>query len=123
MVGIVTPLLIAEGINGLAVGIGIATVIAMAGRVWFLSRLFPSFQILVHSARAIAPTVPATAAVLLVRGATDIERTPGVAIGEFALYVAVTVLATWAFERPLLRELRGYLRRDDAVVGAATLRS
>ena len=48
--------------DGLAVGIGVATAIALAGRVWFLSRLFPSFQILVHSARAIAPTLPATAA-------------------------------------------------------------
>ena len=110
MVGIVTPLLLAEGIDGLAYGIGIATAIAMAGRVWFLSRLFPSFQILVHSARAIAPTVPAVAAVLGMRAATDLDRSGGLALAELALYLAVTVAATWTLERRLLGEMRGYLR-------------
>jgi Kef-type K+ transport system membrane component KefB len=32
------------------------------------------------------------------------------AVGQLALYVAVTVIATWAFERPLLGEVLGYLR-------------
>jgi O-antigen/teichoic acid export membrane protein len=123
MVGVVLPLLLAEGIDGLAVGIGLATLVAMAGRVWFLSRLFPSFQIIFHSARAIAPTVPAAALVLGVRAVTDMERTPGLAIGEFVLYTAVTVLATWLFERPLLRELGGYLRREEPGPAAATLSS
>jgi len=31
--------------------------------------------------------------------------------GEVALYLAVTVAATIALERPLLREAAGYLRR------------
>jgi O-antigen/teichoic acid export membrane protein len=114
MVGVVTPLLLSEGMDGLAYGIGIAAVIAMAGRVWFLSRLFPSFQILFHSARAIAPTLPAVAAVLAVRAATDADRTPGLALGELALYLAVTVAATWALERALLGEIAGYLRRGSA---------
>jgi hypothetical protein len=78
--------------------------------VWYLSRLFPSFQILVHSARAVAPSVPAAGAVLLLRAATDLDRSASLALGELALYLVVTVVATWLFERRLLREVVGYLR-------------
>jgi O-antigen/teichoic acid export membrane protein len=110
MLGIAVPLLLTHGIDGLAIGMAIAAVVPIAGRVWYLSRLFPSFQILVHSARAVAPSVPAVAAVLLLRTATDLDRSPSLALAEFALYLIVTVAATWAFERTLLREVRGYLR-------------
>ena len=109
MLGIAVPLLLADGLDGLALGMAIVTAILLAGRVWYLSRLFPSFQILVHSARAIAPSVPAAGAVLLFRAVTDLDRSPELAFGEFGLYVMVTVAATWLFERSLLREVRGYL--------------
>ena len=38
-------------------------------------------------------------------------------------FLLATVLATWLFERPLLRELGGYLRREEPGPPAATLRS
>ena len=41
-----------------------------------------------------------------------------VAVAELALYVAVTVVATWAFERRLLREVLGYLRGGSAAAPA-----
>ena len=110
MVGIAVPLLLADGLDGLALGMGIVTAIALVGRVWYLSRLFPSFQIIIHSARAIAPCLPAAGAVLAVRGVTSLGRSPGLALLEFAVYAAVAVAATWAVERALLREVRGYLR-------------
>ena len=110
MLAIAVPLLLTDGLDGLALGMAIVTAISLAGRVWFLSRLFPSFQILVHSARAIAPSVPAVAAVLGLRAATDLDRSPSLALAELGLYLLVTVAATWAFERRLLREVRGYLR-------------
>jgi len=110
MLGIAVPLLLADGLDGLALGMALVAAILLAGRVWFLSRLFPSFQILVHSARAVAPSVPAAGAVLLLRAVTDLDRSPGLALAEFGLYLVVTVAATWAFERRLLREVRGYLR-------------
>jgi len=109
IVAIAVPLLLADGLDGLALGMAIVTAIALAGRVWYLSRLFPSLQILAHSARAIAPSVPAAAAVLGLR-ALDLERSGAMAIAELALYLAVTVAATWLFERALLREVLGYLR-------------
>jgi hypothetical protein len=40
------------------------------------------------------------------------------AIGQLALYVAVMVVATWSFERPLLREVLGYLRGTRAAAPA-----
>ena len=110
MLAIAVPRLLAEGLDGLAIGMAIATAISLVGRVWYLSRLFPSFQILIHSARAIAPSVPAAAAVLAVRAASDADRSGGLALAELGLYLAVTVLATWLVERQLLREVRGYLR-------------
>ena len=110
MLAIAVPLLLEDGLDGLALGMAIVTAISLVGRVWYLSRLFPSFQILVHSARAIAPSVPAVAAVLALRAATDAERSLGVALGELAVYLVVTVAATWLIERRLLHEVRGYLR-------------
>lgn len=110
MVAIATPLLLAEGLDGLIAGMAIATAIMLAGRIWYLSRLFPSFQILFHSARAIAPSIAPLVVLLALRALSDFERTAGTVIAELALYVALTVAATWALERPLLRELSGYLR-------------
>ena len=69
-----------------------------------------SFQILLHSARAIAPSVPAAASILLLRAVTDLDRSVSLAFAELGLYLLVTVVATWALERPLLREVVGYLR-------------
>ena len=109
MLGIAVPLLLSDGLDGLALGVAVATAISLAGRIWYLSRLFPSFQILIHSARAVAPSVPAAAAVLALRAATELDRSPGLALAEFGLYLVAAVGATWALERALLREVRGYL--------------
>ena len=43
---------------------------------------------------------------------------PGRLDGMRALEVVVTVIATWAFERPLLREVLGYLRGTRAAAPA-----
>jgi hypothetical protein len=62
----------------------------------------------------VTPTVPAVLAVLAIRLASPLARTPGVVVGELALYVTVTALATFWVERDLLAEIRGYLRRAPA---------
>jgi hypothetical protein len=84
---------------------------SLAIRLYFLGRLFPTFQIVRHMARAVAPTIPAAAAVLLVRLATGPDRTLARALGELALYFVVTAAFTVLLERDLLREVLGYLRR------------
>ncbi len=102
------PGLIAFGLDGYAAGIGAMTIVSVAARSYFLRRLFPGFSILRQAARAVAPTLPAVAAVLAVKAATD--DSAGLAAAELVLYVAVTVLATLVLERRLLREALGYLR-------------
>jgi O-antigen/teichoic acid export membrane protein len=109
-VAVAIPLLAAHGLDGLAIGMGITTAAALGLRTVYLVRLFPGFQMTRHAVRAIAPTVPAAVAVLAVRWIPGVHRSAGLAVAELALYLAVTVAATLALERPLLREIAGYLR-------------
>jgi hypothetical protein len=64
-----------------------------------------------HMARALLPSIPAVAVVLVVRAVEPFSRSLGVAVIEFVLYIAVTAAVTWMTERTLLREAIGYLRR------------
>jgi PST family polysaccharide transporter len=104
------PLLVVEGLDGFAVGIGVTAAVSLAVRAGYLKRLFPALRLARHAARSLAPTVPAVAAVLAVRAATSGPRTAASAIVEGVAYVALTAAATAALERPLLREVLGYLR-------------
>jgi hypothetical protein len=112
------PLLITDGLQGYAIGLFAVGVIALLVRGWYLARLFEGFRILWHAGRAIAPTLPAVAAVELVRLVESGHRTLAMAAGEAALYVVVTIVSTWLFERDLLREALGYLRRARAAAPA-----
>jgi O-antigen/teichoic acid export membrane protein len=112
------PLLLADGLDGFAVGMGVSALAALAGRAWYLSRMFDGFRLILHALRGVAPTVPAAAAVLAARALESGERTGGVALAELALYLAVTVAATAILERPLLREVAGYLRGRGRLIGS-----
>jgi O-antigen/teichoic acid export membrane protein len=107
---ITTPLLIAFGLEGFAAGSLVAEAVGLSGRTYFLSRLFPRFQVLRQAMRAIAPAVPAVAVILLARLVESGERTPTVAAAELVVYAGLTLAATVTFERSLLREVFGYLR-------------
>jgi PST family polysaccharide transporter len=105
------PLLITDGLQGYAIGLFAVGVIALLVRGWYLARLFEGFRILWHAGRAIAPTLPAVAAVELLRLVESGHRTLGMVAGELVVYALVTIVSTWLFERDLLREAVGYLRR------------
>jgi O-antigen/teichoic acid export membrane protein len=107
---VAVPLTFAYGIDGYAAGMAVVTAVSLAMRGIYLARLFRGFRILGHALRAALPTLPAAGAVLLARAALDLDRTVGVALGELALFAALTVAATFVFERALLGELVGYLR-------------
>jgi O-antigen/teichoic acid export membrane protein len=107
---ITSPLLIAFGLHGFAAGVIAAEAVTLAGRTYFLGRLFPSFQVLRQAVRAIAPAVPAVAIILLARLVESGERTAALAAAELLVYAGLTVAATVAFERRLLKEVFGYLR-------------
>jgi len=102
------PGMIVWGLDGFAVGMALMALVSLVVRTVYLRRLFRGFRMLPHALRAVAPTVPAAAAVLLVRLLVD-ERSLGIALGEVGLYVAVTLAATVYLERGLLREAFGYL--------------
>ena len=106
---VMAPALIAFGLIGYVIGFAAVTVIQLAVRNYYMSRLFPGFGILRHLVRAIAPTIPAAGLVLLVRLIGPDDRTLALALGELALYVAATIAFTLLFERALLREIRGYV--------------
>lgn len=105
------PLVFIYGLDGFAAGMAIMTFATFIGRSVFLTRVFPGLNMVRLTARALAPTVPALGAVLLMRLAEPSHRTVGVALAELSVYTVVTLAATWAFERDLLREAIGYVRR------------
>src|SRR4051812_20053126 len=112
---IIVPLVLAFGLTGYAVGNGIALLVQLAARAYFLRGLFPHFKIVRQFVRAAAPTVPAVVVVLLVRLVAGPEPNLAAAIAMFALYVIITVAATWVFERSLVTEIVGYLRGSGGI--------
>ncbi len=108
---VTAPLMIAFGLDGYAAGMAIAVLVDLAVRGHYLGRLFEGFRIWSHLVRSVAPSILPAVAILALRALTDADRTLGLALGELGLYVALTVVSTIAFERRLLAELFGYLRR------------
>jgi O-antigen/teichoic acid export membrane protein len=106
------PLLIWEGLNGFAIGMAAVTIVSLLVRAVYLKRLLTGLQVLRHTARAIMPVVPAVLVVLAARAIEPTHRGIAAAVIEFVAYLAVTVVATLGFERALLREVAGYLRRS-----------
>jgi O-antigen/teichoic acid export membrane protein len=109
------PLTLVYELDGLAAGMLLTVVAGLVVRGIYLRRLFAGFTMTPHALRALAPSVPAIGIVLLVRTAESGERTALVAIAELAGYLLLTAVATWFFERELLREAMGYVtgsRRD-----------
>jgi O-antigen/teichoic acid export membrane protein len=112
---IIVPMVLAFGLTGYAAGNAIALVIQIGARTYFLRGLFPRFRVVRQFARAVAPTLPAVGAVLLVRLAAGPERSLAAAVVVLVLYVLVTAVATWAFERSLVTEILGYLRGSGGI--------
>jgi O-antigen/teichoic acid export membrane protein len=109
--GVAIPLMLTDGLRGLAIGLAAQSATAVCIRGYFLRRLFAGFALGRHALRAIAPSVPAVAAVVLVRALESGGRTEARVIVELAVYAVITLAATLVFERDLLREARGYLGR------------
>jgi O-antigen/teichoic acid export membrane protein len=110
---IVIPALFLWGLTGFAVGIAATSAVGIAGRFFYLKRLFPALRISAHILRAFVPTVPAVIAVLATRTFQSADRDLPQALAELGLYCAVTIIVTLAAERPLLAEAMSYVRRRD----------
>ena len=111
---VTAPLLILFGLKGFALGWLIGELVHLGGRTYFLAQLFSGFRMLRHMVRAISPSVLPVALLLLARSFESGERTAGVAVAELVGYGGLTLAATLFFERKLLREVIGYLRRRTA---------
>jgi hypothetical protein len=110
-VGAAVPLMYSNGVIGLAYAFVIGEAVGLVIRGVVLARFFEGVSILSHLARAFAPTTIAAIPVLLLRASHHLDNSLGAAILMFSLYIATTVAATWALERPLVREAVGYMVR------------
>ena len=110
-VAVAAPLLVIEGLDGYAVGMAVLTLVSLAVRLWYLTRLFEDFRVLGYAVRAIAPSLLATTGVVAVRLVESPDRGSELALGEVLLFLAITAAATLWLERRLLRELWSYLGR------------
>ena len=108
------PLLLAFDLRGLALGIAAQAAAALAVRLFYVKRLFGDLHLLRHALSGLLPVIPGTAIVLLLRVLETGDRTLVQALVELVLFVGVTALATWRADGALLREFRGYLRREGA---------
>jgi O-antigen/teichoic acid export membrane protein len=110
VLALAVPLTLTEGLKGYAWGMAGATALQMGLRCWYLSRIFPAFDILSHAFRALLPTVPAAGLVVLMRALESGPRTELMAALEATVFVVVLAVGTLLMERDLIREILGYLR-------------
>lgn len=108
-VAVGVPLLLVDGLSGLAVGIAAQALVHLLVRTRYLSRLFDGFAFMRHALRAVLPTVPAAAGVLALRQLESGPRRPAMVAVELAAYLAITIAGTWVCEAPLVREMVGYV--------------
>jgi O-antigen/teichoic acid export membrane protein len=110
VLGVGLPLLFVDGLTGLAIGIAAGALTNLLIRAVYVSRLFEGFAFARHALRAVLPTVPAVAVVLVARALWSGPRSASAAVIQLVAYVLVTVAATWLAERSLLREVLGYVK-------------
>lgn len=100
------------GLTGYGVAFATSTVVQILVRSHYMRRLFDGFRAMPHTLRAILPTLPAVAMILLARAAFgEDERELWRALAELTAFGLVTLASTVVLERRLLWEVRGYLRR------------
>lgn len=108
------PLIVEFGLTGYAAGFAVANAVQLVVRGFYMRRLFGDFSVLRQLTRSIAPVVPSAALILAARLVGPDDRTFSLAIAELVAYGLAVALFTWLFERRLLAELAGYLRRRAA---------
>jgi O-antigen/teichoic acid export membrane protein len=106
------PALFLWGRTAFVLGMVASALSILAVRARYVRRLLPGLDLARLAGRALAPLLPACAAVAVVRLALwGTERTPLQAAAELALFLGVYAAATWAEERGLARELMQLARR------------
>lgn len=119
VMALAVPLTYFDGVRGYAWGMAGATALLILIRCWYLARLFPTISLFTHAARAMWPTVPATAVVVLIRFVDSGPRSAPLAALEGGLFLLTLAAFVFVAERSLVREVIGYLRRGAAAESAA----
>jgi O-antigen/teichoic acid export membrane protein len=114
------PGLFAWGFDGFVAGRIAGAVLVLGVRRHYVRALMPGVALMRLAVRALAPVAGAAVAVMAVRLALWGERDAAQAIAEVAVFVVATAGLTWLFERGLLREAGGYLRRAPAAAPVPT---
>jgi lipopolysaccharide exporter len=104
------PLIFADGLQGLAIGLGAGGVASLIMRAIYVRALFGELNLITHGIRAVLPVLPAVAAVLILRALTGGHSLP-MAILAFVLYVGLAGGLSAYAARPLIREVLGALRK------------
>jgi O-antigen/teichoic acid export membrane protein len=117
--GLAIPGLVLWGFDGFVWGRIAGALLVVAVRAVYVRRLLPRVSLTALAARAAAPVVVAAALVLALRVALGDGRSAAQAIGELALFVAVTAAVTWRAERSLLLEVVAQARSRGGLVAAA----
>jgi O-antigen/teichoic acid export membrane protein len=105
------PGILLFGLTGYAVGIWALMIAQLAVRRHYMTDLFPRFSLLAQLARAVVPTLPAVGIVILARLGEPDGRSPVQAAVEAIAFCAVAIACTYLWERRLIHEMAGYLRR------------
>jgi O-antigen/teichoic acid export membrane protein len=103
------PLMYGLGVTGIGWAFASGIAVSMIMRMVLLHRMFRDVRLTRQLIRAFVPTVLATLPILAIRATWGSETDLPAAIGMFSLYVVLTVAATIAVERRLVREAWGYI--------------
>jgi O-antigen/teichoic acid export membrane protein len=105
------PAILAFGLTGYAIGFAAMTLSQVVVRGYYMRKLFGRFSATRQLARSVIPVIPPVALVFLVRGGVGTDRSPALTIAELVLYCTAAIVSTVLFERELVRESLGYLKR------------
>ena len=111
VLGLGVPLLYSHGLEGFAIGLGAGTLANLVVRLIYLGHIFPSARLARHVLAGVGPTIPAAALVLAAHKVFGADVAWGTLLAQGAAYAVVVAAATWIFDRELLREAAGYVRR------------
>jgi O-antigen/teichoic acid export membrane protein len=110
--GVAIPALFLWGRTAFVFGMILSALAILGVRARYVRKLLPGLDLARLTARAIAPLVPACAAVGLVRVALwGTDRTELQAAAELVLFLGTYAAASWLAERGLARELMQMARR------------
>ncbi len=103
------PLILLDGLQGLAIGLGAGGVASLVMRTIYVRALFGDIGLIAHGVRAILPILPAVAGVLLLRAILTAHGL-GPVLAELGLYIGLSAGLSFLAARPLIAEVLGALR-------------